>query len=235
MLTKKASLALSLNWDDQANARPCEDGEDPRIGKCNPNTSPERERTQDPYQDLPGASPPDFANLPAGRKQFDEFQQQRDAAKRGPQNDSEKALKRGQPVKPGLGLEPTPDPNREQRNAQHVQNLTKDTGKDHKKTAWAVGRMFGKQRPTPQKDGSLSGGIPARSEQEAKQLNDDSKVALQSSGWKNTSDVGTTSSWQKGSTVVTLTSGGRAGRFGNGYRVRSIAPSAKPKKRGWFS
>jgi len=37
------NFPLAQNWDDYAEARPCGEGEDPRIGHCNPNTSPPSE------------------------------------------------------------------------------------------------------------------------------------------------------------------------------------------------
>jgi hypothetical protein len=93
--------------------------------------------------------------------------------------------------------------------------------------------MFGVSNPKQTDDGKYAGGTPAASKEEAVQRNDDAKVALTDSGWENTSDMGSRSTWKKGSTSVVLELGSKAGSYGNKFMTVGPKPAA-PKKKGWF-
>jgi len=226
----KSSLAPQLTWgrimqdrvddnyqspqggcpsDDVAEGRPCGEGEDPEKGKCNPNMSPE----------------------PTGRQPTTRKPEYDTGISKGPQNDSDRAFK-GAP-KEGIGLKPSADPAREQRMAQHVSTLTQDDGSDHTNTANGMGRMMGSRKPRQLEDGGFLVGSPAASPEQAKQQNDDYKDTLTKSGWENQSDMGGSSTWRKGNTVVQLKMGAnKGGQQGNQMKV--VGPQAQPKKKGLF-
>jgi len=229
---ENASVASDLNWsgarimqdrvddnyqspqggcpeDDVAEGRPCGDGEDPERGKCNPNMAPE----------------------PTGRQPNPRKPEYDTGVSKGPQSDLPKAFK-GAP-KEGVGLKPTADPAREQRMAQHVSTLTQDDGSDHTNTANGMGRMMGSRKPRQLDDGGFLVGSPAGSPEQAKQQNDDYKDTLTKSGWSNQSDMGGSSTWSKGNTVVQLKMGAnKGGQQGNQMKV--VGPQAQPKKKGFF-
>lgn len=176
----ESSLASKLTWafapDDMAEARPCEPGEDPKIGKCNPNTSPE----------------------PRGMKP------EGPAGKTDPGYRMHDKLKG--PAQEGIGIQPGTDPSREGRMAQHVDFLTQDDGTNPQQTTNLMSNMMGGAKPVQQEDGSSLVGSPAGSPQEAKQKNDDYKDTLTKSGWENRSDMGGTSTWKKGKVAIVLKS-----------------------------
>ncbi len=57
-------IADVLSWDIPAEGRPCGEGEDPKRGKCNPNTGPEQRQ---PYSNEPIPHPNDVGVDPAFR------------------------------------------------------------------------------------------------------------------------------------------------------------------------
>jgi hypothetical protein len=81
-------------------------------------------------------------------------------------------------------------------------------------------------------DGSVQGGSPASSPEEAKQRGDDAKVALEQGGFENLSDMGGRSHWRKGNTTVTIETARQGDRYGNKFRVSG--PKQPPKKKGFF-
>jgi len=220
----ESSLASKLLWgkmvqdrrenmygpDDVSVSRPCYPGEDPEKGKCNPNVSPPQ----------PGQRP---------------GQPDRSTERPTPQVDTDKALRKLGPggTKPGIGLEPKEDPERQQRIAIQQKALTADDGSEPRKTAVTVRKMFGNNPTKLTDDGSIIGGNIAGSAEEAKGNADDAKVALTNAGWDQTYDMGGTSQWRKGKTTVTIQTSEQNGRYGNKFKVSGPKKAAK-KKRGFF-
>lgn len=222
----ESSLASNLTWgkimqdrvqdqgipcDDQAQARPCEEGEDPKIGKCNPNVAPEQRGGQ--------ARPPEQKPEGPAGKMSDQYRM----------HDKIKG-----PAKEGIGLQPGKDETRESRMSQHVDFLTQDDGMNHNQTANLMGNMMGGSKPIQQEDGSMLVGGPAASPQDAKQQNDDFRDTLTKSGWQNTSDMGGNSTWQKGRVALKLSLVNKGGRSGNQMKVVGPKPKPAPKKKGLF-
>jgi hypothetical protein len=223
----ESALASKLTWgkimqdrvedqrkqerDDMAQARPCEEGEDPKIGKCNPNTSPERGGQMRP--------PTQKSTSPAG-----------DISDQYRLSDSDKQFKRT--PKEGIGLQPAKDAGREGRMAQHVDFLSQDDGINPTATTNLMSKMMGGAKPQPQPDGSSMVGSRAATPQQAKQQNDDYRDTLTKSGWENHSDMGPISSWKKGNVAVVL----KQTKNGNQMKVKGLQRQAAPapKKKGFF-
>ncbi len=196
----ESSLALSLNWDDQANARPCEDGEDPKVGKCNPETTPERTGRK---SEQPAGPTTDQYRMSDSPKQF-----------------------KGKPD-PNQGITPQDDSGRKSRIAQSVKSLTADKGDNPAQTGVAMRHMFGGNPTRPSKDGGITGGQVHSTPEEAKAAGDDAKVALEQGGWTQAYDMGGTAQYQKGSTKVTIQTSEQNGKYGNKFKVSAPQPQKK--------
>ncbi len=193
---------------DEAQARPCEDGEDPKIGKCNPRTS----------TDTP-AAPPGGGGKPG----------QRPEGPAGPTDPGYRVSDRLKgPTQEGIGLQPRQDASRGARMAQHVDFLSQDNGMDTKQTTNLLSKMMG-GKPIAQPDGtSMVGSKPVATPQEAKQQNDDYRDTLTKTGWETHSEMGNKAVYKKGNTAIVL----EKKNNGNQMKIKNLRPAAPPKQRG---
>ncbi len=202
--------------DDEAQARPCEDGEDPKIGKCNPHTS-------NPATPNTPAAPPGGGGKPPRKPG------QRPEGPAGKPGEGYRMSDRIKgPAQEGIGLQPGQDASREARMAQNVDFLSQDDGMNTKQTTNLMSKMLGDAPAQPQPDGTSMVTSPVVNPQEAKQQNDDYKDTLTKTGWEPHSEMGSTSVWKKGNTAVVL----KKRNDGNQMKIKNLRPAAPPKQRG---
>ena len=205
--------------DDEAQARPCEEGEDPKIGKCNPHTS----KPATPTIPAAPATPPGGGGKPPRKPG------QRPEGPAGKPGEGYRMSDRLKgPTQEGIGLQPGQDASREARMAQHVDFLSQDDGMDTKQTTNLMRNMMGGAAPQPQPDGTSLVGSPAATPQEAKQQNDDYRDTLSKTGWETHSEMGNKAVYKKGNTAIVL----EKKKNGNQMKIKNLRPPAAPQKRG---